>query len=100
MRGGSTVWVCAAAAVPEGWCALLHLPAAHMADPHQLRAPSPSTHLLCSGKAMAPKAGDLLDLVRDILLTARLDDRARFTQVCVCVCVCVCHRGWWGCWVG
>ena len=32
------------------------------------------------GKAMADKAGDMLDIVRDILLTARLDDRERFKQ--------------------
>jgi hypothetical protein len=31
---------------------------------------------------MAGKSGDLLALVRDVLLTARLDDKARFTQVC------------------
>jgi hypothetical protein len=30
---------------------------------------------------MAGKAADLLELARDILLTARLDDRARFTQM-------------------
>ena len=30
---------------------------------------------------MADKAGDLLDLFHDVLLTARLDDRARFRQV-------------------
>jgi hypothetical protein len=30
---------------------------------------------------MGDKSGDLLALVRDILLTARLDDRARFTQM-------------------
>ncbi len=33
------------------------------------------------GKAMADKAGDLLDLFQDVLLTARLDDKARFRQV-------------------
>ncbi len=33
------------------------------------------------GKAMADKAGDLLDLFHDVLLTARLDDKARFRQV-------------------
>lgn len=33
------------------------------------------------GKAMADKAGDMLDIARDILLTARLDDRERFKQV-------------------
>lgn len=30
---------------------------------------------------MADKAGDMLDIARDILLTARLDDRERFKQV-------------------
>ena len=33
------------------------------------------------GKAMASKAGDMLDIARDILLTARLDDCDRFKQV-------------------
>ena len=33
------------------------------------------------GKAMADKASDLLDLFHDVLLTARLDDKARFRQV-------------------
>lgn len=32
------------------------------------------------GKAMGDKAGDMLDIARDILLTARLDDRGRFKQ--------------------
>lgn len=30
---------------------------------------------------MGDKAGDLLDIVRDLLLTARLDDQERFKQV-------------------
>ena len=30
---------------------------------------------------MGDKTGDLLDLARDIVLTARLDDKARFTQM-------------------
>jgi hypothetical protein len=33
------------------------------------------------GKAMSGKAGDLLDITRDILTTARLDDKERFKQV-------------------
>ena len=43
--------------------------------------------LLCSccfqirGKAMGDKSGDMFELMRDILLTARLDDKARFTQM-------------------
>ncbi len=39
------------------------------------------------GKAMAGKAGDMLGIARDILLTARLDDRERFKQVLVVYCV-------------
>jgi len=34
---------------------------------------------------MADKAGDMLDIARDILLTARLDDKERFKQVCACM---------------
>jgi hypothetical protein len=30
---------------------------------------------------MGDKSADLLELMRDILLTARLDDKARFTQM-------------------
>ena len=33
------------------------------------------------GKAMADKAGDLLELFHDVLLTSRLDDKERFRQV-------------------
>jgi hypothetical protein len=33
------------------------------------------------GKAMKDKAGDLMALMRDILLTAKLDDAARFKQM-------------------
>ena len=33
------------------------------------------------GKAMADRSGDLLELFRDVLLEARLDDRERFRQV-------------------
>jgi hypothetical protein len=32
-------------------------------------------------KAMTPKAGDLLDILRDVLLGVRLDDRERFRQI-------------------
>jgi Zn-dependent M16 (insulinase) family peptidase len=42
---------------------------------------NPAAYLVVSGKAMADKAGDLLDLASDILLTARLDDRDRFRQM-------------------
>ena len=30
---------------------------------------------------MASKAGDMMEVARDVLLTARLDDQPRFTQV-------------------
>ena len=40
----------------------------------------PAAYLMVAGKAMAGKAGDLFELFRDILLTARLDDRERFKQ--------------------
>lgn len=43
----------------------------------------PAAYVMVRGKAMAGKAGDLLALARDILLTARLDDKARFTQMVV-----------------
>lgn len=32
------------------------------------------------GKAMADKAGDMMDIVRDILLTPKFDDYERFKQ--------------------
>ena len=64
-------------------CGVLHSTCAHLVglDPPP---PPPPPRLLrsCRGKAMAGKSGDLLALVRDVLLTARLDDKARFTQVC------------------
>ncbi len=41
----------------------------------------PVAMVMISGKAMGDKAGDLLDLFSDVLLTARLDDRDRFKQV-------------------
>lgn len=41
----------------------------------------PLAYLMIRGKAMAGKSGDMLELMRDILLTARLDDKARFTQM-------------------
>jgi Zn-dependent M16 (insulinase) family peptidase len=30
---------------------------------------------------MSSKAGDMMEVARDVLLTARLDDHARFTQM-------------------
>ena len=50
----------------------------------KLSLPCPLSLLLLlqvRGKAMADKAGDMLDIVRDILLTARLDNKERFKQV-------------------
>lgn len=41
----------------------------------------PVAYIMLRGKAMGDKTGDLLDLARDILLTARLDDKARFAQM-------------------
>ena len=41
----------------------------------------PAAFLMISGKAMADKTGDMLDLFRDVLLTSRLDDQDRFRQV-------------------
>jgi Zn-dependent M16 (insulinase) family peptidase len=43
-------------------------------------SPEPVAYLMLRGKAMADKAGDLLDLFRDVLLSARLDDYDRFKQ--------------------
>lgn len=45
------------------------------------RPDDPAAFLMVSGKAMADKSGDLLDLFRDVLLTSRLDDQDRFRQV-------------------
>jgi len=42
---------------------------------------SPAAYIVVAGKATTDKAGDLLDLYRDLLLTARLDDRDRFKQM-------------------
>ena len=41
----------------------------------------PVAYLMARGKVMGGKAGDLLELIQDILLTAKLDDRERFKQV-------------------
>ncbi|KAL4419293.1 hypothetical protein ABPG77_008343 [Micractinium sp. CCAP 211/92] len=41
----------------------------------------PVAYVMVRGKAMADKAGDMLDIVHDILLTARLDDKERFKQM-------------------
>jgi hypothetical protein len=44
-------------------------------------APSHAHPAQIRGKAMASKSGDMLEVARDVLLTARLDDRARFVQM-------------------
>lgn len=41
----------------------------------------PVALVMLRGKAMADKSGELLGLARDLLLRARLDDRARFRQM-------------------
>ncbi|CAL5227379.1 g10329 [Coccomyxa viridis] len=44
-------------------------------------SPEPLALIMISGKAMSDKAGDLLELFHDVLLTARLDDQERFKQM-------------------
>ena len=59
----------------------------------------PAAFLMVSGKCTSGNAGGMLELFRDILLTARLDDQARFKQVppldgglqCVAVLSSMCH---------
>ncbi|GFR50856.1 hypothetical protein Agub_g13138 [Astrephomene gubernaculifera] len=41
----------------------------------------PVAYVMIRGKAMSGTSGDMVGLMRDILLTARLDDRERFTQM-------------------
>ncbi|KAG2493609.1 hypothetical protein HYH03_008126 [Edaphochlamys debaryana] len=41
----------------------------------------PIAYVMVRGKAMGGKAADMLELMSDVLLTARLDDRQRFTQM-------------------
>ena len=48
---------------------------------HKRGEVEPVAYLMVRGKVMGEKAGDMLDLMRDILLTARLDDKERFKQV-------------------
>lgn len=49
---------------------------------HKRGQVEPQAYLMVRGKVTASKAPDMLDLMRDILLTARLDDKERFKQVC------------------
>eukprot|EP00873_Tetraselmis_striata_P018587 jgi/Tetstr1/438851/TSEL_027360.t1 len=44
-------------------------------------SPEPVSLLMLRGKAMSDKTADLLDIMRDCLLTARLDDQQRFKQM-------------------
>jgi len=44
-------------------------------------AAEPLAYVMLRGKAMGGKAGDLLALMTDVLLTARLDDKTRFAQM-------------------
>jgi Zn-dependent M16 (insulinase) family peptidase len=41
----------------------------------------PLAFLMVRGKVMGDKSGDLLDIMRDVLLTAKLDDKERFKQM-------------------
>ncbi|KIY92916.1 hypothetical protein MNEG_15047 [Monoraphidium neglectum] len=41
----------------------------------------PVAYIMLRGKAMGATAGDMVAIMRDILTTARLDDKARFTQM-------------------
>jgi Zn-dependent M16 (insulinase) family peptidase len=41
----------------------------------------PIAYVVARGKAMGGKADDLIELMRDVLTGARLDDKARFTQM-------------------
>ncbi|MFH1567092.1 MAG: insulinase family protein, partial [Gemmatimonadota bacterium] len=47
----------------------------------QRRGPAAVARFFVRGKAMAGQLGDLFDIVRDILLTVRLDNRERFLQM-------------------
>jgi len=42
---------------------------------------SPVAYVMVRAKAMAGKTADMLELVQDVLLTSKLDDRARFKQM-------------------
>ncbi|KAI8467060.1 MAG: peptidase M16C associated-domain-containing protein [Monoraphidium minutum] len=42
---------------------------------------APIAYLMIRGKAMGSKAGDMVEIMRDVLTDARLDDKARFTQM-------------------
>lgn len=44
-------------------------------------ADTPVSYIMIRGKAMGHNSGDLFELMGDILATARLDDKARFSQM-------------------
>jgi presequence protease len=44
-------------------------------------AEDPVGYVMLRGKATAERSGDMLDIMRDILLTAKLDDKDRFKQM-------------------
>ncbi|KAL3139941.1 hypothetical protein ABBQ38_004231 [Trebouxia sp. C0009 RCD-2024] len=48
---------------------------------HKRGQAEPQAYLVVRGKVTASKAPDMLDLMRDVLLTARLDDKERFKQM-------------------
>ncbi|KAF5843319.1 Metalloenzyme, LuxS/M16 peptidase-like protein [Dunaliella salina] len=50
-------------------------------SPIRNKPDEPLAKIMVRGKAMADKSGDLVGLVRDVLLSARLDDQARFKQM-------------------
>uniref|UniRef100_A0A7S3VL18 Peptidase M16C associated domain-containing protein n=1 Tax=Dunaliella tertiolecta TaxID=3047 RepID=A0A7S3VL18_DUNTE len=50
-------------------------------SPIRNKPDEPLAKIMVRGKAMADKSGDLVGLVRDVLLGARLDDQARFKQM-------------------
>ena len=51
-------------------------------DPQRFRHEDDSVaQLFLRGKATAARAGDLLDILRDVLLTVRLDNQERFRQI-------------------
>ena len=53
----------------------------------------PLAFLMVRGKVMGDKSGNLLDIMRDVLLTAKLDDKERFKQVSTGQCwLCVCSQ--------
>lgn len=44
-------------------------------------SPNPTGYVMVRGKAMADKSGDLLEIIKDVLTSAKLDDKERFRQM-------------------